>query len=819
MNRNKNRIKKLSTLCALAISSSFLFGGVALADYNPDQATTINLFSEGLSLGVAAHEGNPAEIFIGSMEIMNQLSKVPGLGFLSDITGGEPTSLGEIAGMLETIEKQLGDMKIQLSDIQQTVDQIEDTQVTSLFDAKEQAYSKVLNVDIQPSYDELKGLAFKGVKTYTTLSQALSAKDYWFLFGISTLYNEDGIYESNLNNLSTNVYQISDDGTDLKSDTISKMMENLQKIYGYQFNHLEAGDNAVPLFTKYNKDVTGIYINILEGLQKAYTVESAIIRINMAIKDYNDNHSPIVPITPINLTLPPNALSSSDTPDTEQDLMIVRSYFKTRVALLKAQFTKSVNDGGYLIPNVDFRLGRGDTVMYYRNSYVPNTASGKTGASNGEIYLASIKGYQDYKKSMWNLVINPDGDENSAHWIYGSQELPEQISGEQTDFSEDHSPMVNQIMDANAMAEGHSNAEKYSCDENQTSNNCQPYWIRKFDNPYYLYISRDYKGSLVSFGRYSSRVWKNPQYGSKYAVPTDDVNLNNKAWKFFPAKANMLSLVPLVYANNTDDAQATILKDCDAQNGSCFSELEQFTKADLIKRYLNIFNHLTVAPSTSQRLDQTSNSVTYTSAHLSPGSMTQPLTVKYQTPPDKTDKTDKDAQLYLLQGGMEYIPGSSAWGYKGNVFQETYTPRLVMNPNPKNNNDVTSAMVPADIMSSESTYKPGKTLWYLTMPKSDHLAGNYLQMQTDGNLVEYSKEGDNGYQALWSSAKSAGYSTGSGQPGVLTIQSDGNVVVYHNNGTAKNPALGIPLWSTGRPCTGINSMDPDSCKISSAVNK
>ncbi|MDA7742543.1 hypothetical protein N8865_02905 [Francisellaceae bacterium] len=815
MNRNKNRSKKLSTLCALAIGSSFLFGGVALADYNPDQATTINLFSEGLSLGVAAHEGNPAEIFSGSMEIMNQLSKVPGLGFLSDITGGEPTSLGEIAGMLETIEKQLGDMKIQLSDIQQTVDQIEDTQVTSLFDEKEQGYSKVLNGDIQPSYDELKGLTFKGVKTYTTLSQALSAKDPWFLLDISNLYGPNGIYEANLNNLSTNVYKISDDGTDLKSDTISKMMEYLQEAYGYQFNHLDAGGNAVPLFTQYNQDVTGIYINILDGLQKAYTVESAIIRINMAIKDYNTSHPSILPITGINLTPPPRVHFSSNTPDTEQDLKNVKDYFKNRVALLKAQFTKSVNDGGYLIPNVDFRLGSGNTVMYYRNSYDPSATSGPT-AANGEIYLASIKGYQDYKKSMWDLAIDPSGKESTAHWIYGSKDLPEQISGEQTDFSEDHSPMANIIMDANAMAEGHSNAVRTICSTiimgNQNCYDIEPYWIRQFSNPYYLYISRNVKGNLISFGEYTSRVWQNPHFKTSYPIPSNNEDSSFQTTTQLPAQANILSLVPQLYY---DLNRSEIPEACKGQGLNCHTELQSFTKADLISRYLNIFNHMNVVPSSNLKLDKDSNSVTYTSTHLSPGSMTQPLTVKYQT----SDTTDTDAQLYLLQGGMEYTPGSSASDYTGDVFKETYIPRLVLNPNPKASNDVASAMVPADIMSSESTYKPGKTLWYLTMPKSDHLAGNYLQMQTDGNLVEYSKEGDNGYQALWSSAKAAGYNTGSGQPGVLTIQSDGNVVVYHNNGTTKSPALGIPLWSTGRPCTGINSMDPDSCQISPAVNK
>jgi pseudomonalisin len=52
-------------------------------------------------------------------------------------------------------------------------------------------------------------------------------------------------------------------------------------------------------------------------------------------------------------------------------------------------------------------------------------------------------------------------------------------------------------------------------------------------------------------------------------------------------------------------------------------------------------------------------------------------------------------------------------------------------------------------------------------------AGNYLTMQTDGNLVVYTSAG----KAVWSSK-----TPGSGSADYLRIQDDGNVVVYTSAG-------------------------------------
>jgi subtilase family serine protease len=59
--------------------------------------------------------------------------------------------------------------------------------------------------------------------------------------------------------------------------------------------------------------------------------------------------------------------------------------------------------------------------------------------------------------------------------------------------------------------------------------------------------------------------------------------------------------------------------------------------------------------------------------------------------------------------------------------------------------------------------------------------GNYLTMQTDGNLVIYSSAG----KALWASG-----TNGSGSADHLSLQNDGNAIVYTSAGTA--------AWSAGR---------------------
>ncbi len=59
--------------------------------------------------------------------------------------------------------------------------------------------------------------------------------------------------------------------------------------------------------------------------------------------------------------------------------------------------------------------------------------------------------------------------------------------------------------------------------------------------------------------------------------------------------------------------------------------------------------------------------------------------------------------------------------------------------------------------------------------------GNYLTMQTDGNLVVYSSAG----KALWNS-----HTNGTGAADYLSLQNDGNAIVYTS--AAKN------VWAAGR---------------------
>lgn len=63
-------------------------------------------------------------------------------------------------------------------------------------------------------------------------------------------------------------------------------------------------------------------------------------------------------------------------------------------------------------------------------------------------------------------------------------------------------------------------------------------------------------------------------------------------------------------------------------------------------------------------------------------------------------------------------------------------------------------------------------------------AGDYVTLQTDGNLVVYTSAN----KAVWS-ARTEGQCSESGYNCVLDVQNDGNVVIYRTNGSA--------VWATG----------------------
>jgi hypothetical protein len=116
----------------------------------------------------------------------------------------------------------------------------------------------------------------------------------------------------------------------------------------------------------------------------------------------------------------------------------------------------------------------------------------------------------------------------------------------------------------------------------------------------------------------------------------------------------------------------------------------------------------------------------------------------------------------------------------------SYPPGTVLNEGWRMNNNQ-SVLSPDD--SNEFVLLRGLLeVWHhgddhvWTAPQAS--AGDYVTLQTDGNLVVYTSAN----MAVWASSTEE-QCGGSGYNCVLDVQNDGNVVIYRTNGSA--------VWATG----------------------